>query len=82
MEFSRPECWSGQPFPSPGDLPTQESNWGFLYCRQILYPLSYEKTPEVVVFEDCFEFSSHICFCTGESRIPPFVIFPESHEIP
>ena len=22
MEFSRPESWSGQPFPSPGDLPT------------------------------------------------------------
>ena len=21
LEFSRPECWSGQPFPSPGDLP-------------------------------------------------------------
>ena len=21
MEFSRPECWSGYPFPSPGDLP-------------------------------------------------------------
>ena len=21
MEFSRPECWSGKPFPSPGDLP-------------------------------------------------------------
>ena len=21
MEFSRPECWSGQPFPSLGDLP-------------------------------------------------------------
>ena len=21
MEFSRPECWSGEPFPSPGDLP-------------------------------------------------------------
>ena len=21
MEFSRPESWSGQPFPSPGDLP-------------------------------------------------------------
>ena len=21
MEFSRPECWSGQPCPSPGDLP-------------------------------------------------------------
>ena len=22
IEFSRPEYWSGQPFPSPGDLPT------------------------------------------------------------
>ena len=21
MEFSRPEYWSGEPFPSPGDLP-------------------------------------------------------------
>ena len=21
MEFSRPEYWSGKPFPSPGDLP-------------------------------------------------------------
>ena len=21
MEFSRPECWSGSPFLSPGDLP-------------------------------------------------------------
>ena len=82
MEFSRPEYWSGQPFPSPGDLPnpgigpkspalqvdslpaetpgkpkntgvgslsllqriflTQESNWGLLHCRQILYQLSYQ----------------------------------------
>ena len=23
MEFSRPEYWSGWPFPSPGDLPNQ-----------------------------------------------------------
>ena len=82
MEFSRPEYWSGQPFPSPGDLPnpgmeprsptlqadslaaepqgkpkntevgrlsllqgifpTQESNWGLLHCRWILYQLSYQ----------------------------------------
>ena len=81
MEFSRPEYWSGEPFPSPGDLPnpgikprsltlqadslpaeppgkpkntglgslsllqqlflTQESNQGLLYCRRILYQLSY-----------------------------------------
>jgi len=77
MKFSRPEYWSGLPFPSPGDLPnpgieprspalgvdslpaqpqgepkntgvsspsllqwiflTQESNWGLMHCRQILY---------------------------------------------
>ena len=24
MEFSRPEYWSGLPFPSPGDLPNPE----------------------------------------------------------
>ena len=82
MEFSRPEYWSGWPFPSPGDLPnlgieprspslqvdslptepqrkpkstgvgnlsllqqifpTQESNWGLLHYRQILYQLSYQ----------------------------------------
>ena len=82
MEFSRPEYWSGWPFPSPGDLPnpgiesrspalqvdslpaepqgkpkntgvgslsllwwiflTQESNWGLLHFRRILYQLSYK----------------------------------------
>ena len=31
VEFSRPEYWSGQPFPSPGDLPTGEA------LRQIFY---------------------------------------------
>ena len=25
---------------------TQESNWGFLYCRQILYQLSYQGSPK------------------------------------
>ena len=24
MEFSRPEYWSGEPIPSPGDLPNPE----------------------------------------------------------
>ena len=85
MAFSRPEYWSGQPFPSPRDLPkpgikpispalqadslpdepqgkpkntgigslsllkqifpTQESNWGLLHCRWILYQLSYQGSP-------------------------------------
>ena len=28
-----------------GIFPTQELNWGLLHCRQILYQLSYERTP-------------------------------------
>ena len=42
MGLSRQEYWSGLPFPSPEDLPTQELNPGLLHCRQILYQLSYE----------------------------------------
>ena len=44
MGFSRQESWSGLPFPSPGDLSTQESNPGLLHCRQILYRPSYEES--------------------------------------
>ena len=40
--FSRQEYWSGLPFHSLGDLPTQKSNPGLLHFRKILYPLSYE----------------------------------------
>ena len=39
--FSRPEYWSGEPFPSPGDLP----NPGLPHCRRILYQLSYQGSP-------------------------------------
>ena len=88
MEFSRPEYWSGQPFPSPWDLPNprieprspalwadslptepqgkpkntgmgslfllqqifpiQELNQYLLHCRQILYQLSYQGSPEYI----------------------------------
>jgi len=41
MEFSRPEYWSGQPFPSLEDLP----NPGLPHCRQILYQLSHRGSP-------------------------------------
>ena len=89
VEFSRPQCWSGLPFPSPGDHPnpgikprspalqansllseptrkpknpgvgslsllqgiflTQELNWSLLYCRRILYHLSYQRSPQSCV---------------------------------
>ena len=41
MGFSRQEYWSGLPFPSPGNFPTQGSNPGLPHCRQALYPLSH-----------------------------------------
>ena len=47
MEFSRPEYWSGQPFPSPGIFPTQESSQDLLHCRWILYQLSYQGNKKI-----------------------------------
>ena len=47
MGFSRQECWSELPFPSPGDLPdsgTEPGSPGF-NCRQMIYQLSYEGSP-------------------------------------
>ena len=37
--FSWQEYWSGQPFPSPGDLPGP----GLTHCRQILYCMSHQR---------------------------------------
>ena len=42
MGFSRQEYWSGLPFPSPGNFPTQGSNPGLPHCRQMLYRLSQQ----------------------------------------
>ena len=39
------EYWSGQPIPSPVDLPNQKLNQGLLHCRWILYQLSYQGSP-------------------------------------
>ena len=41
MGFSRQVYWSGLPFPSPGDLP----NPGLPHCRQTLYRLSHQGSP-------------------------------------
>ena len=59
VEFSRQGYWSGLPFPFPGDLPnyfflqgvslTQGSKPGLLHCRQILYSLSHQGSPDQVL---------------------------------
>ena len=48
MEFSRPEYWSVEPFPSPGNLPTQVSNPGLPHCSQIFYQLSHRGRPRTL----------------------------------
>ena len=57
MEFSRPEYWS--PF-LYGIFPTQGSNPGLLYYRQILYQLSPNGSPRIlewVAYPFCRGFS-------------------------
>ena len=39
------EYWSGQPIPSPANLPDPGIKLGLLYCRRILYQLSYQESP-------------------------------------
>ena len=45
MEFSRPEYWSGWPFPSSGDLPNPGIEPRSPHCRRILYQLSHKGSP-------------------------------------
>ena len=50
LEFSRQEYWSGLSFSSPPRIfSTQESNLSLLHCRQILYWLSYEGIPNILL---------------------------------
>ena len=49
MGFSRQEYWSGCHFLLKGIFLTQESNPGPLHCRQILYQLSYEGSPSLLM---------------------------------
>ena len=49
MGFSRQEYWGALPFPSPGGLPYQGLNSGFLHCRQILYHLSHQEARAPII---------------------------------
>ena len=42
-------------FPSPGELPDPGIEWGLLHCRQILYQLSFQRSP-IVLFVCLFFF--------------------------
>ena len=42
--FSRQKYWSGLPYPSPGNIPSP----GLLHCKQVLYHLSYQRSPWIL----------------------------------
>ena len=46
MGFPRQEYWDGLPFPSPRDLPDPGIEPGVPHCRQTLYRLSHQGSPE------------------------------------
>ena len=46
MGYSRQEYWSGLPFPSLGHLPDPGIEPRSPDCRQILYQLSHQGSPE------------------------------------
>ena len=48
MELSRPEYWSGKPFPSPGDLPDPGIEPNTLHGRWVLYQLSLKGSPKAL----------------------------------
>ena len=51
MGFSRPEYWSREPFPSPGDLPDPGIEPGSLSLQAILYWLSYQGSLCITSFD-------------------------------
>ena len=54
MGFSRQEYWSGCHFLLQGIFPTQGSNPGLPHCRQILYQLSHQGSPQVHLYMQIF----------------------------
>ena len=48
MVFSRPEYWSGQPFPSPGDLPNPETESRSPTLQADSLPASHEGSPRIL----------------------------------
>ena len=48
MDFSRAEYWSGEPFPSPGDLPNPGIEPRSLALQEDSLPLSHQGSPRIL----------------------------------
>ena len=66
MEFSRPECWSGQPFPSPGDLPDPRIEHNFQIPLRDMGLLQLSNIPLCVCVYLCI-YNMYILFIHTQS---------------
>ena len=71
MGFSRQEYWSGLLSLSPEDLPDPGLNPDLPHCRQTLYHLSHQESPN---------FIAKRCIITGRPLKNPASIFQESSD--
>ena len=56
MEFSKQEYWSGQPFPSPGDLPDPGTKPGSPALPWVLMCLYSSQTPNLSFLKEGYAF--------------------------
>ena len=72
MEFSRQEYWSGLPFPTPGDLPTQGLNLRLLHWQADSLSLSHLGSPHVGSWGKLIEEKKkerESSFCAGATKL-------------
>ena len=70
MGFSRQEYWRGLPFLLQGIFPTQGLNPGPSHCRQTLYLLSHQGSPN----EDVSEVGQISTIVSSSTWIDPLII--------
>ena len=65
MEFSRPEYWSGLPFPPPGDLPNSET--------ESLSPMCPALQVDSLLAEPSYVHILYICLCLLDCDVKCFL---------
>ena len=71
MEFSRPEYWSGQPIPSPADLPDPGVEPGSAALQADPLPPELSGRPTVGLCRSRFSCSSAYLLISNSCFIPP-----------
>ena len=67
LEFSRPEYWSGEPFPSPGDLPKPAIEPRSPALQADSLPAEPQGKPDTGIL---IYTSTALCKCTAQSSEP------------